>query len=351
LEFISEYGLFLAKTLTFLIAFVVCVAVIASAADKNKGKSSETVEIEHINERFKEYEDQLREAILAPEEIKSLEKQKKKDEKAEKKKKKKQSKKDENAEEESKPRVFVADFDGDIKASDTTNLRKIISVILTQANEKDEVVVRLESGGGMVHSYGLAASQLARITNKNIKLTVCVDRVAASGGYMMACVANHIVAAPFAIIGSIGVIAQIPNFHRLLKKADVDYEMYTAGEYKRTLTMFGENTDKGREKFVEELEDTHLLFKDYVKEHREVVDVSEVATGEVWFGKRALEKQLVDELKTSDEYLFELSERADIYELKIEQKQKLMERLGVSVSAGVESAAMKLINVLKTRYF
>jgi len=353
LEFISEYGLFLAKTITFLVAFVVCISVVVNASDRSKGKNTESVDIEHINEQFSDYEEQLREAILDEDELKALKKeQKKKDKQAKKDKKANKSKKDtEDKEENRKARVYVADFDGDIKASDTTNLRKIITAILTHATSDDEVVVRLESGGGMVHSYGLAASQLARVTDKNIKLTVCVDRVAASGGYMMACVANHIVAAPFAIIGSIGVIAQLPNFHKLLKKADVDYEMYTAGEYKRTLTMFGENTEKGREKFVEELEDTHSLFKDYVKEHREVVDVSEVATGEVWFGKRALEKKLVDELRTSDEYLFELSKTADIYELKIEEKQKLMERLGVSVSAGVESALMKTINLFRTRYF
>lgn len=350
MEFISEYGLFLAKTLTFLVALIVCVAVIANAAGSaGKSRSDESVEIEHINDQLEEYEAQLQDMILEEDELKALKKQKKKTEKEEKKKKK--GNKQDSGTDTSKPRVFVADFDGDIKASDTVHLRKIISVILTQARPEDEVVIRLESGGGMVHSYGLAASQLARITNKNIKLTVCVDRVAASGGYMMACVANHIVAAPFAIIGSIGVIAQIPNFHRLLKKADVDYEMYTAGEYKRTLTMFGENTDKGREKFVEELEDTHSLFKDYVKEHREVVDVAEVATGEVWFGKRALEKRLVDELKTSDEYLIELCKTCEVYELKIEQKQKLMERLGVSVSSGIESALMKVMDVVKTRYF
>ena len=109
-------------------------------------------------------------------------------------------------------------------------------------------------------AYGLAASQMQRIRDKKLKLTVCVDKVAASGGYMMAVVADKIIAAPFAVLGSIGVLAQVPNFHRLLKKHDVDFEMLTAGKYKRTLTMFGENTDKGREKFQEDIEDTHVLF-------------------------------------------------------------------------------------------
>ncbi len=173
------------------------------------------------------------------------------------------------------------------------------------------------------HSYGLASSQLERIRRRNIPLTICVDRVAASGGYMMACIANRLIAAPFALIGSIGVVAQIPNFHRLLKKNDVDYEVLTAGDYKRTLTMFGENTDKGREKFVEELEDTHSLFKEFVSEYRPQLDIEKVATGEVWFGRRALENQLIDQIETSDDYLFNLSEEADIYKVKYRPKQTL----------------------------
>ena len=176
-----------------------------------------------------------------------------------------------------------------MKASAVSSLRQEITAILSLAEKQDEVLVRLESGGGMVHAYGLASSQLLRIRNQDIDLTVCVDKVAASGGYMMACVANKLLAAPFAVIGSIGVIAQIPNFHRLLKKNDIDFEMITAGEYKRTLTMFGENTEKGREKFAEDIEDVHVLFKDFVKEHRPALDVEAVATGEVWFGQRAID--------------------------------------------------------------
>jgi serine protease SohB len=192
----------------------------------------------------------------------------------------------------------------------------------------------------MVHSYGLASSQLARITGKQIPLTVCVDKVAASGGYMMACVANKIIAAPFAVIGSIGVIAQLPNFHKLLKKNEIDFEMFTAGEYKRTVTMFGENTHKGREKFKEDLEDTHVLFKDFVAQHRPQVDIAEVATGEVWFGRRAFEHKLVDELKTSDEYLLSQSDNADIYEMEYVVKKSLPEKVGLAAQGAVDRLLM-----------
>jgi serine protease SohB len=230
------------------------------------------------------------------------------------------------------------DFHGDIKASANDGLRETISAVLTLATPKDEVVVKVESGGGMVHSYGLASSQLARITHKEIPLTVCVDKVAASGGYMMACVANKIVAAPFAILGSIGVVAQLPNFHRLLKKNDIDYEMFTAGEFKRTVTMFGENTEKGREKFVEDLEDTHVLFKDFVSEHRPQVDIGAVATGEVWFGRRAKAVNLIDVLQTSDEYLLDQVETADIFEIEYAVKKSLPEKLGIATQVAVERA-------------
>ena len=345
MEFLTEYGLFIAKTVTLLIAFAVVVAIVGAAAMKSK-KDDEQIEVEKINERYDEYRDLMKSAVLSADDVKKEKKTERKKIKEEKKaaKKKKEPK-------DSKPRVFVTEFDGDVKASDAEQLRTIVTAILTVANPNDEVVVKLESSGGMVHSYGLASSQLTRITDKNIPLTICVDMVAASGGYMMACVANKILAAPFAIIGSIGVIAQLPNFHKLLKKAEIDYEMHTAGEYKRTLTMFGENTDKGREKFQEELEDTHVLFKEFVGEHREVLDVADVATGEIWFGKRALEKKLIDEIKTSDEYLLEKSEACDIYELSIVQKKSVMERLGVEVAAGVERGVSKVLQTLSLKYY
>lgn len=235
----------------------------------------------------------------------------------------------------------MLNFKGDMRAAAVSNLREEITAVLSQATQDDEIVIRLESAGGMVHSYGLASSQLDRIVKKGIPLTVCVDKVAASGGYMMACVADKIIAAPFSILGSIGVVAQMPNFHRLLKKHDVDYEMLTAGEYKRTLTMFGENTEKGREKFIEDLEQTHDLFKDFVQQHRTEVDINNIATGEVWLGTKALEMKLVDDLKTSDEYLVEKMADADIYEVSYVHKKSLQEKVGLAAENSADRLLMR----------
>jgi serine protease SohB len=347
LEFLSEYGLFLAKTITFVVAIVVVITLAVSVSGRNKKSPKGHIEVTKLNEKFDHLRDSLRDAMLDDEEYKEFEKAEKKrlkEEKAQKKKADKEAAKTKDVANETpspdKKRVFVLDFYGDIKASEVENLREEISTVLTLAKPTDEVVVKVESGGGMVHSYGLASSQLTRITNKNIPLTICVDKVAASGGYMMACVANKIVAAPFAILGSIGVVAQLPNFHKILKKNDVDYEMFTAGEYKRTVTMFGENTDKGRAKFIEELEDTHILFKEFVSEHRPQVDIAKVATGEVWFGLRAKDVNLIDELQTSDEYLFAQAETADIYEVEFTHKKSLPEKLGFAAQAAVDRLLM-----------
>ncbi len=366
MEFLSDYGLFLAKTATFVIAIFVVLSLIASFAMRNKKHDKGHLEVTRINEKYEQTRDMLRDAMLDDEALKLQEKAEKKRlkaEKAEKKKAaklaakelekksadKKESDKQEvdNAQAETvdseiphKKRIFVLDFYGDIKASECELMREEISAILTQATEKDEVVVKVESGGGMVHSYGLAASQLARITQKKIPLTICVDKVAASGGYMMACVADKIVAAPFAILGSIGVVASLPNFHKLLKKNDIDYEMFTAGEYKRTVTMLGENTEKGREKFKEDLEDTHVLFKEFVSEHRPQVDIDKIATGEVWFGRRAKEVNLIDEIKTSDEYLLEQIESADIFQIEYVFKKSIQEKLGLAAQGAVDRLLM-----------
>lgn len=229
--------------------------------------------------------------------------------------------------------VFVLDFDGDMKASAVKHLRDEISTLISTANEGDEVVLRLESSGGLVHSYGLAAAQLARLKDAGITLTVCVDKVAASGGYMMACVADTIIAAPFAVVGSIGVVSQVPNFHKWLKNHDVDYEMFTAGDYKRTVTVFGENDDSDRAKYQEELEQTHLLFKDFVNRYRGMLDVDKVATGEHWYGEDALHLNLVDGLQTSDSYILEKLADHDVYALQSRQKPTLAEKLGLSQAA------------------
>lgn len=340
MEFLYEYGLFLAKAITFVIAVIAIIIAIASSAMKQGGKKGE-LEIVDLSEQYLEVEEDIIHHLLSKEEMKDKEKQEKKLAK-EKAKNDKKSNKNGNEEKESVPRLFVVDFNGSIDAKEVGSLREEISAILTVAKPTDEVFVRLESGGGMVHGYGLAASQLDRIRKKNIPLTASVDKVAASGGYMMACVANKIVSAPFAIIGSIGVIAQVPNFHKLLKKNDVDFEQFTAGEFKRTVTMFGENTDKGREKFVEELEETHVLFKNFVSDHRPSLDIAKVATGEHWFGTQAKELGLVDELETSDDYLQARCKSHKLVQIKYATKKGLAEKFSKAASMSFDAVISKV---------
>ena len=240
-----------------------------------------------------------------------------------------------------KPRVWVIDFKGSMDAHEVSSLREEITAVLTVATPQDQVVVRLESPGGVVHGYGLAASQLQRIRDKQIPLTVAVDKVAASGGYMMACVADKIVAAPFAILGSIGVVAQIPNLNRFLKNKDIDVELHTAGQYKRTLTLLGENTEEGRQKFREELNETHHLFKDFVKEMRPSLDIEQVATGEHWYGTQAQEKGLVDEVGTSDELLLGLMENREVISVRYTQRKKMMDRFTGSAAESADKLMMR----------
>jgi serine protease SohB len=243
-----------------------------------------------------------------------------------------------------KPSVFVLEFKGDLFASAVRDLREEVTAIAAVAGRDDEVVVRLESAGGAVPHYGLAAAQLMRLREKAIKVTVCIDRIAASGGYMMACVADRIVAAPFAIIGSIGVVAQVPNFHRLLKKHDVDFQEMTAGEFKRTVSVFGEITERGRRKFQEELEDTHLLFKDFVKAHRPQLDLEQVATGEHWLARRGLSLGLVDQLGTSDDYLVRRALETNVYQVSFERARSLRERLGALAASAVDRSLSSLLS-------
>lgn len=364
MEFLIEYGLFLAKAVTIVAAIGIVLALVVSAGMRPQGEDKGHLDVRKINDKFHDLAESVCQVVLSPELIKARHKEEKKQAKLDKKQRKaalknkaiddqakseeSKSGESETEEDDTKKRVFVVDFDGDVKASATEQLRQVITAILSVAKKTDEVVLRLESPGGMVHSYGLAASQLKRITARDIPLTVCVDKVAASGGYMMACVADKIVSAPFAIIGSIGVVAQLPNFHRLLKKHDVDYEMFTAGEYKRTVTVFGENTEKDREKFIEDLEDTHVLFKDFITENRASVDIEAVATGEHWFGTRALERNLIDVIDTSDQYLFEMKDDSDIFELKYVMKKSLPEKLGMSAEIALERVIGRWFQRLNT---
>lgn len=338
MEFLAEYGLFLAKTVTAIIGFAVLVAIIMSSGQKNKqGDDKGELEISPLNDQYDDISEAMSIALLQPAAQKA---QAKKYRKEQKKRAKSEAKNTEQQTDDQK-RVFVLKFNGNVSASAVTNLREEITAILTQATTKDEVVVKLESSGGMVHSYGLASSQLDRLRKRSIPMTICVDKVAASGGYMMACVGDKILAAPFAVIGSIGVVAQLPNFHRLLKKNDVDVELLTAGEHKRTLTVFGENTEQGREKFIEDLQDTHQLFKSYVAERRPKIEIDKVATGEVWFGSRALELSLVDELMTSDEYLTHCAKESKVFEINYVQKKKLPQRLGIAAEQSADRLLIK----------
>ncbi|KEQ15635.1 peptidase [Endozoicomonas montiporae] len=338
MEYLAEYGLFLAKALTVIVALVVVVVVFTAAGSKAKKARKGHLEIDKLNDHYKELREGLEHSLLTADELKQQAKDKKKQDKADKAAKKKSKDKEEK---ETRPRLYVLDFQGDIKASATSSLREEITAVLGIARKEDEVLVRLESGGGLVHSYGLASSQLQRIRDKGIKLTIAVDKVAASGGYMMACTADKILAAPFAVIGSIGVMAQLPNLNKLLKKHDVDIELHTAGEYKRTLTVLGENTEKGREKFKQDMEDTHQLFKDFVQSAREQVTIEEVATGEIWYGQKAIEKNLVDEIKTSDQYIYDQVDSADIIHVAYTMKKGLPEKLGLAAHHAVDTTLLK----------
>jgi serine protease SohB len=335
IDFFANYGMFLLKTLTLVVALGLAVAIVVAASGKSPSSEAGNIEVKSLNDRYTNMREILEDAVMDDASLKKQAKEEKQKLKKEKAEQKKAAKGEVSSNQ--KKRIFVLDFDGDVRAQAVDTMREEISAILTVATEHDEVVLKLESGGGVVHGYGLAASQLSRIKDKSIPLTICVDKVAASGGYMMACIATKILAAPFAMVGSIGVVAQVPNFHKILKKNDVDYDLFTAGEYKRTVTMFGENTDKAREKFSLELEETHELFKDFVVKNRPSVDIPKVATGEVWFGQQAVDLNLVDQLGTSDQYLMEAAVDSQVYSVTLKAKKTLQEKLGI----GMENALVK----------
>jgi serine protease SohB len=313
IEFLFDYGLFLAKLGTAAVTIVVVVGIIVALT--KRGAHQEGLLVEHLNKRLEGLGDTVRLAVQGKDQFKQTSKERKKEAK-------------EFAKKGSqRKRVYVIDFKGDIRATATTSLREEVSAVLAAASEDDQVLVRLENSGGTVHEHGLAASQLLRIREKNIPLIVSVDKVAASGGYLMACVASRIIAAPFAIVGSIGVIAQLPNFNRFLEDKGVDFEQITAGRYKRTVTMFGKNTDEDRGKLKEEIEDVHELFKMQILGHRPQIDIERISTGEHWYGTRALELGLIDEIRTSDDFLSEAATEADLYGLTFKRKKTLPERL------------------------
>jgi serine protease SohB len=339
MEYLYEYLSFLARTATIVVAVMVVVSMVAAVSLRRQQHSPGHLEVRKLNEHYADLKSGVQEAMLPAAAARRLRRQENKEHRKAAKREARALKKGGGKPADARKRIYVLDFQGDLQASQVRFLRTEITAVLSVAGEGDEVLVRLESPGGMVHGYGLAASQLDRVRRRNIPLVVAVDKVAASGGYLMAVVANRILAAPFAVVGSIGVVAQVPNVHRLLKRHDVDVEVLTAGKYKRTLTVLGENTEEGRQKFIEELEDVHRLFKEFVGSHRAELDLEAVATGETWYGQHAVEQALVDEIVTSDEYLLRASEDADIYEVRWAEHKRPIERLLSQVESSVNRMA------------
>jgi len=321
LDVLLEYGLFLAEAVTVVIAIGAIAVIIALAARKGQG-NDDAIEVTRLNDRFDELTLPLKMAALPHKAFKAAMKTEKKARKAEAK----------SSDDAARPRIYVLDFKGDMRASGASNLREEISAILGLAEAGEQVLLRLENSGGTVHDHGLAASQLARLKGHGLKLTIAVDKVAASGGYMMACIADHILAAPFAVLGSIGVLAQVPNVNRLLEGHGVDVEMFKGGEFKRTVTMLGKNTDADREKFQSEIDEIHHLFKQFVAEHRPGLDLEKVATGEHWFGRDAMALQLCDAIGTSDDWLMAQRKDADLLQVRYRHRESIPKRLGLAIS-------------------
>lgn len=336
LEFISNYGLFLAKSATVVISLLIVFGFVFALAHRDKSEEGKIL-ITDISSELESIQNSFQKETLTKKSYKAMQKEKKHDAKTHKKKAKKSTLPPE------KDRLFVIRFESDIRASGLEEFREIITAILSCTTDKDEVMVVLESGGGFVHSYGLAASQLQRIKAQGISLTVCIDKIAASGGYLMASVANRILAAPFAIVGSIGVVAQIPNFHKLLGKHHIDIEHHTAGEFKRTLTVLGKNTDKGRKKFQEEMEITHTLFKNFLSENRPVLDLEKVATGEHWHASKAMEFDLVDKIQTSDDYILEQNKTKKVFEISYQKKKSIVDKFQSAVQNGIQNGLSMMI--------
>ena len=343
MEILTDYLIFLLKVFTIALAITIPLLIVIGTS-KGKSQSRGKLSITNLSNKFEEMGNAVKGSVMNPKELKKFNKEISKD----KKKKDKGKDKDKDHETDS---IFVLNFKGDIQASEVEKLKQEVNAILLSDTECREVVIRVESGGGSAYAYGLCAAELKRLVDNEINLTVCIDKVAASGGYLMSCVATKIIAAPWAIVGSIGVIAQLPNFHRLLKKNSIDFEMHTAGAFKRTLTTLGENTDEGREKFKSDLEDLHLIFKNFVKEQRPQVDTEIVATGETWQGEDAVKVGLVDSLETSDNYLVSLSKDAKLFEIEFVEKKNLTERFAISMQIVIEKSLIKFYDLINKDRF
>jgi len=338
IDLLVAYGFFLLKIITVLLVILIPILMISSSTKHRKETDKGRIIVKNLSDKLEEIGVTLKSAEMDPKAYKSFLKERNK-------KKKKEIKG------KSKEIVYVLDFKGDIQASAVGKLKQEINAIIASQVKCKEVVIKVESGGGSAYAYGLCAAELKRLVDNKIKLTVCIDKIAASGGYLMSCVATKIVAAPWAIVGSIGVIAQLPNFHRLLKKLDIDIEMHTAGKFKRTLTTLGENTKQGREKFISELEDLHVVFKDFVKENRSKIQVAKVATGEVWQGDKAKKLGLIDEIGTSDDYLLKLASKFKLLEIQYFEKKPFTARIGSAAEVIVEKGVYKILDIFNKDRF
>jgi len=338
IDLLVAYGFFLLKIITVLLVILIPILMISSSTKHRKETDKGRIIVKNLSDKLEEIGVTLKSAEMDPKAYKSFLKERNK-------KKKKEIKG------KSKEIVYVLDFIGDIQASAVGKLKQEINAIIASQVKCKEVVIKVESGGGSAYAYGLCAAELKRLVDNKIKLTVCIDKIAASGGYLMSCVATKIVAAPWAIVGSIGVIAQLPNFHRLLKKLDIDIEMHTAGKFKRTLTTLGENTKQGREKFISELEDLHVVFKDFVKENRSKIQVAKVSTGEVWQGEKAKKLGLIDEIGTSDDYLLKLASKFKLLEIQYFEKKPFTARIGSAAEVIVEKGIYKILDIFNKDRF
>ena len=340
MDFIAQYGVFLLKVITIVTAILLPILMIINSSKGKSVSEKGHLQIKNLSDQFENMGFAIQATLMAPKALKKFRKELHK----KKKKEEKNPAKDQQS-------VFVLNFNGDIQASEVDKLKHEINAILVSDTKCKEVVLKVESGGGSAYAYGLCAAELKRLVDNKIKLTVCIDKVAASGGYLMSCVATKIVAAPWALVGSIGVIAQMPNINKLLKKNLVDFEMHTAGEFKRTLTVFGENTEEGRSKFKSELEDLHIIFKDFVKDNRPEIDTSVVATGEVWQGEKALAVGLIDEISTSDDYLVKLSKKFKLFQIDYIEKKNLSERFAFAAETFFNKTILKIYDSLNKSRF
>ena len=335
MDFLYEIFLFLLKTLIIVVGLLAIILIPLALSYKRKTDKKKKLELEDLKDQFKDHIQEFQHTHLDKKSYKNY---------------LKKLKKEEPANKEKKPSSFVLSFTGDKMATQVESLRDEVSLILNIAKPEDEVILLLESPGGAVAPYGLAASQLLRIRNSQLKLTICVDTVAASGGYLMACVGHQILSAPFAMIGSIGVLFQMPNIYEFLKKKDIAYEEVTAGKYKRTLTPFGKVTEEKKQKLQEQINLIYSQFKDFIKEYREGLDFDKVATGEAWLGEEALKLKLVDKIQCSDDYIIEALKTRHVYKIKLKAEKKLLEKITKKLSF-LQNSKDQTTNAWENFYF